>query len=354
MYIQLFVAIPDYPEGAGPSPETVAKIGETAGPSGTSVDLTGNVQAASELEKAIRERGWRKDVVVLGPIKRPKFDIADLIVNCICDPAFHQRSLETLATVISQFKIPVLNHPWAVMGTSRASSSYVLGHQAGVNMPLTSRYDVESGTLAEHLERVGHTLPVLGRPVGAHGGRDLLRIDSADKIPPPLDGLPSFLVTDFVDYVSADGLYRKYRMIYVNDRLFRRHLVISDSWKVAGESREVMAARPELIEEEKTFVAGQDSDFEGRIIHQFRALHLDFGVVDFNMAEDGGITIFEINPCFQLTASIPSEKWERWGHLEDTNEIIVDALLDAMEERARGAARRSQPASGAAAGRGTR
>ncbi len=57
------------------------------------------------------------------------------------------------------------------------------------------------------------------------------------------------------------------------------------------------------------------------------------------MAEDGGITIFEINPCFQLTVSIPQEKWERWGHLEDTNEIIVDALLDAMEERARGAGR---------------
>ncbi len=127
-------------------------------------------------------------------------------------------------------------------------------------------------------------------------------------------------------------------MIYVNDRLFRRHLVISDTWKVAGESREVMAARPELIEEEKTFVAGQGGGFEDRIIHQFRALGLDFGVVDFNMAADGGITIFEINPCFQLTASIPQEKWEKWGHVEDTNQIIVDALLDAMEERARGPA----------------
>jgi hypothetical protein len=46
-------------------------------------------------------------------------------------------------------------------------------------------------------------------------------------------------------------------VVYVNDRLFRHHLVISDSWKIAGESRLVMGARPELVDEEKAFIAGQ-------------------------------------------------------------------------------------------------
>jgi hypothetical protein len=106
-----------------------------------------------------------------------------------------------------------------------------------------------------------------------------------------------------------------------------------------------MGARVELMDQEKSFIRGQGGGFEDRLIHQFRALGLDFGVVDFNIAGDGGITIFEINPCFQITASIPTEKREEWGdvdmreiwgYLEETNETIVEAVLDAMEERVRG------------------
>ena len=337
MYIQLVVAVPVYPPDAEPKKRILVPGGsEVELPKGA-LDFTGSVQAAGEIQRGIRERGWRHNVVILGAGRRPrKFGTPDLVVNCICDPTLHERSLDTVAQIVSQHRFPVFNHPWAVMKTSRTASSYVLGRQTGVNMPLTSQYDAESGPLAEHLERLGHTLPVLGRPLGAHGGHDLLRIDSADTIPPPLDGLRRFFVTDFVDYVSADGLYRKYRVIYVSDRLFRRHLVISDSWKVAGESRAVMYERPGLIDEEKAFVAGRDGGFEGPIVHQFRALGLDFGVVDFNIAGDGGITIFEINPCFQITASIPPEHREKFGYLEETNETIVEAVLDAMEERVRG------------------
>ena len=342
MYIQLVVAVPVYPPDAEPKKRILVPGGsEVELPKGA-LDFTGNVQAAGEIQDAIRKRGWRHSVIILGTKRPPrKLGKPDLVVNCICDPTLHQRSLDTVAEIVSQHKFPVFNHPWAVLKTSRTASSYVLGRQGGVNMPLTSQYDAESGPLAEHLGRLGHTLPVLGRPLGAHGGHDLIRIDSADTIPPPLDGLRSFFVTDFVDYASADGLYRKYRVIYVGDRLFRRHLVISDSWKVAGESREVMYERPGLIDEEKAFIAGRDGGFEDRIIHQFRALGLDFGVVDFNIAGDGGITIFEINPCFQITASIPPEHREIFGYLEETNETIVDGVLDAMEERVQGAGRRS-------------
>jgi hypothetical protein len=70
------------------------------------------------------------------------------------------------------------------------------------------------------------------------------------------------------------------------------------------------------------------------LIHQFRAPGLDFGVCDFTIGDDGTMTIFEINPCFQLTASIPEEKREKWGCLEDNNDEIVETILDTMEERA--------------------
>lgn len=329
MYIHLMVAIPDKPKNGGSD----GPDDESRELSPTQVDLSGNVQAASQLERAIRKRGWRYDVVVLGPVKRPQFGIPDLVVNCMCDPSFHRRSLEIVAEVVSRFRVPVLNHPWAVMGAGRVRGSYTLGYQVGVNMPLTTHFVSGDGSFAAHLERHGHTLPVLGRPVGAHGGKGLVQIERADAIPGELAGLDHFLVTDFVDYASADDLYRKYRVIYVNDRLFRRHVVISDSWKVAGESRWVMYDRADLIDEEKVFIAGGGDAFEERLIHQFRALHLDFGVCDFAMSEDGTVTIFEINPCFQLTASIPDDKREKWGYLEENNDRIVEAMVDAMADR---------------------
>ncbi len=325
MYVHLMVAIPDNPDAEKPKKDPHTKRAK--------VDLSGNVQAASQLEGGMRKRGWRYDVVVLGPVQRPKVDVPDLVVNCICDPTFHQVSLELVAELVTRFKFPVLNPPWAVIGASRVLGSRRLSHQLGVTMPRTTEYDTASGTLAEHLKRHGQTVPVLGRPLGAHGGKGLVRIDKAKDIPDELADLKTFLITDFADYVSADGLYRKYRVVYVNDRIFRRHVVISDSWKIAGESRLVMDVRPELVEEEKAFIAAKGGDFEDRLIHQFRALGLDFGVCDFNIGDDGTVTIFEINPCFQLTASIPEGKQEKWGYLEDNNDEIVEAILDTMAER---------------------
>jgi len=298
------------------------------------VDLRGNVQAASQLQRAIAGRGWTSELFVLGLVKQPKKRKPDLLVNCICDPTFHGRSLIHAQQLVARYGMAVLNHPWAVGRASRDGASHTLGCQADVTMPLTTNFDPRSASFAEHLERHRHTLPVIVRPAGAHGGKGLEKVDSAGALPEALAGLPDVLVTDFADYVSGDGLYRKSRMIYINDRLYRRHVIANDHWNIAGESRYVMAAQPELIEKEKEFIAGTGGAFEDILRHQFRALHLDFGVVDFNLSDDEShITIFEINPCFQLTASIPPEYREMWGYLEQNNARIVDGFMDAMEDR---------------------
>ena len=162
----------------------------------------------------------------------------------------------------------------------------------------------------------------------------MIRVDSATDLPRDLAALPTLVVTDFADYASADGLYRKYRVISIDGQTVRRHLIVADHWKIGGLSRTFMVGKTALIAEEMAFLRGIDDIVEERLAAQFHTLGLDFGVADFAVDEAGRVTLFEINPCFQITGSIPVDKMERWGYLEDTNELIVEALADAVAARA--------------------
>ena len=323
MDILFVVAVPDLP------PE----IGGEAG-KGKAVPFIGIAPIAEAMAGGIKERGWRLNTVMMGPGQGARTEKPDLVVNCICDPTFHVRTLEALAETVEGSNTPVLNHPRIVLRTGRVDTASALTGQDGVRIPLTTEYDREAGELGDHLERLGHTLPVIVRPIGAHGGKALFKIEGRQGIPASLAPLRRFVVTDFVDYASPDGLFRKYRVVYVNGRLIRRHFITSDEWKIVIESRRYMGEHLRHIAEEKAFIGGQGGGFEDTLMGLFRALSLDFGAVDFAIDEDGTIIAFEINPCFQVTGSIPPEHWERWGFLEDTNQAVVGALLEAAAERA--------------------
>lgn len=298
------------------------------------VALPGNMPLLDALAAPLAERGWTYQAALFGQQALPQGRF-DVVFNCICEPTLHQQSLRELLGFVLKTGIPVLNHPWAIAATGRAMVSYLLAHQAGVTVPHTTRWRPGTASLAEHVATHAHHTPVLLRPVGRHGGHALRRIENVSQSG-SLESDTDYFVTDFIDYASDDGLYRKYREIYVGDRLFRRHLVITDDWAAHGRSRECMLARAELRAEEQAFINGASAPFEDALRHQFRALRLDFGAVDFTR-DAGGITIFEINACFQLSGSIPPAYQQQFGYLEQTNPAVCAALLD---HAARQAARR--------------
>ena len=82
--------------------------------------------------------------------------------------------------------------------------------------------------------------PILVRVVGSHGGEDRLKIDTPElmdeiaQLPHP--GRALFL-TEFHDFVSPDGYYRKYRIVVVGDGIFVRHCVIGAHWSLHGRLR---------------------------------------------------------------------------------------------------------------------
>ena len=140
--------------------------------------------------------------------------------------------------------------------------------------------------------------PLIGRPVNSHAGHGLERLDEVDTIAPYLTTRPEaeFYISRFIDYRSLDGLYRKYRIVYVDRRPFACHMALTDQWRIwylnAGmrESVEKRAA-------EAAFMADFDTEFARRHDTVLRTLAerigLDYFAIDCAEMPNGDLLLFE-------------------------------------------------------------
>jgi hypothetical protein len=262
----------------------------------------------------------------------------EVLVNAICEPGLQRDALAQLTSWELATQLPVVNPTWAVNATTRPLAARRLAHQAGVRAPHCSLYAGGAVTLAEHVAARGHRYPVLLRPPGKHGSVGLVRADDANELAAHAAALPACTVTDFVDFRSADGLWRKFRMVYAGDRLFRRHVLTDRAWNITRAAREFMRERPELVAEEQEWIRRpvtlDDGSIEARVMHQFRALQLDFGVIDFALPPDGDLVVFEINACVQLTNRVDAQAAGDRRYFEANNDEILDALRQEICARA--------------------
>jgi hypothetical protein len=173
---------------------------------------------------------------------------------------------------------------------------------------------------------------------GRLGSDGLVRIEDPRALAGRKPAPPPCTVTDFVDFRSDDGLWRKYRMVYAGDRLFRRHVLADREWNLTRAARDFMRDHPSLVAEERAWIdrpATPESDaIEARVRHQFRALQLDFGVIDFALPPGGDVVVFEINACVQLTSPDDEPATAGQRYFQASNERILEALLQAICERA--------------------
>jgi hypothetical protein len=144
----------------------------------------------------------------------------------------------------------------------------------------------------------GLAFPVIVRPRGSHAGVGLARIDDALAMQRYLDESEAraFFVSPFVDYSSADGLFRKYRVVFVDGKPYACHMAIADRWDIwylnAGMSGD---ASKRL--EEATFMSTFDIAFGRRhrtaLAAMATRLGLDYFLVDCAETRDGALLIFE-------------------------------------------------------------
>ena len=288
-------------------------------------DCLGNV----ELSTLVDPGRFELLPFLCGPVKGEPIRVqCDVILNVICDPDTNAESLAIARRIVEQLKVGVVNHPDRVLASARDTVADNLADLDGAIVPRTVRLQPRSvADVAKQVAEAGIDTPFLFRAAGAHGGKGLVlvrsRRDAKDLEQFPFDGR-DFYATEFVDYRSPDGLYRKYRTLMIGGYSHAKHMIAADSWNIHARERAEMAKRPELVaEEEKLLLDGLPDELRLTFNAVHDRLGLDYFGIDYGLDADGRPILFEVNACVRaLAAGATTSAVE--AHEESTRRIRED------------------------------
>ena len=220
------------------------------------------------------------------PARMPEHDAAFFAVS-ESDPA----TLARLAPLFRLWPRPVLNDPARCLCLTRDGVADGLRATPGVQTPRIAR-----ATRADLAAGIAY--PAVIRPVGSHAGQDLEFLDGPAALAGYLAecAADAFFVAEFIDYRAPDGLFHKYRVVFIDHAPFVCHMAASEHWMVhylnAGMS---VSAHKRGLEAEA--FASFDTGFATRHRAALAAVDawvgLDYHQIDCAEAPDGRLLLFE-------------------------------------------------------------
>jgi glutathione synthase/RimK-type ligase-like ATP-grasp enzyme len=226
-----------------------------------------------------------------------------LLFNEISDPDSHYLTLKHCEELCSKIPLPVINHPTKILETTRDNIPVLLQNIPGLKVPHTVRITpLSPEDIYTEIDRAGLAFPVIVRTAGSHGGISNILItgrEDFDKLHVYAFDGSAFYLTEYVEYASEDGLYRKYRIVVVDGvPLFRHHLV-NNEWMIHASSRQFMEENEHLMEESRALREAFDEQtlpmIKSAIDEITRRLGLEYYGIDCNIDDQGNILIFEVN-----------------------------------------------------------
>jgi hypothetical protein len=223
------------------------------------------------------------------PERLPPFDLAIVAVG---ESDANRPVLAEIARLVASWTAPVLNDPARIASLSREAVAARLRDVPGLLAPGTRR--VARAALAA--QPVSFRLIV--RPVDSHAGRGLARIDDRAGLEAYLAarGEDSFFTAPFVDYRSADGLFRKYRIVFIEGAPYACHMAIRDQWMIYYLNAGMHESAGKRAEEAR-FMADFDHDFARRhgaaLAAVAERIALDYFAIDCGELPDGRLVLFE-------------------------------------------------------------
>ncbi len=234
------------------------------------------------------------------------------MLNAIGDPDVAGPVAPAAQRFLQASPAPLINAPEKVARTRRHQMARLLEGIEGLVVPSVARLPPAPQRAADWLRvllAAGMTLPALVRPAGSHGGRGLdLARDEPGLVSAATQIGGEAYVTAFHDFASADGLYRKYRMIFVDREPMPYHLAISPGWLVHHETsgmeddRARQAEELGFLEDPKAALGARAMAAIGEI---GRRLDLDYCGVDFALLPDGRVLLFEANATMLVHPEAP-------------------------------------------------
>lgn len=251
-----------------------------------------------------------------------------IIFNAIGDADRCGEALACAEAILARSKAPVINPPAAVRATGRAANARRLANIPGLVAPR-----VESLSRPVLLEARDLRFPLLLRVPGFHTGRHFVKVERRDALTAALADLPgdTILAIEYLDARGADGFARKYRVMMIDGVLYPLHLAVSAEWKVHYFTAD-MAASAAYRTEERRFLEDMPAALGDRALETLgrvaQVLGLDYAGIDFALAPDGSVLLFEANAAMVVNPPDPDPIW-------DYRRPAIDRVLDAARQMVR-------------------
>jgi hypothetical protein len=228
----------------------------------------------------------------------------DLAIVAACESDENRPVLDAIARLAPNWPRPLLNDPARVALLAREKLHRVLKPVPGVVMPMTVRIDrttlgeIAGGKAALQTHLADGAFPLIVRPLGSHAGKGLKKIDDAAALVAYLAERKEsgFYVSRFVDYRSPDGLFRKYRIVFIAGKPYACHMAIADQWMIYYLNAGMSDNTAKKIEEER-FMTGFATEFarrhRGALAGIADRVGLDYFGIDCAQTAEGKLLVFE-------------------------------------------------------------
>jgi hypothetical protein len=276
------------------------------------------------------------------PDPLPDHDIAIVIVG---ESDRVRPILAQIEDLIPTWPCPVINRPSGILLLSREAMFPAVSAIPGVLIPPTIRIG------RDDFEKLGRSLlppchfidhagfPLIARLIGSHAGRGLVKLDQPRDIGDYLTVHPDpeFFLSPFVDYRSPDGLFRKYRIIWVDGRPYPVHMALANEWKVWYLNAGMADSAAKRAEEER-FMSDFEAGFALRHAQALSAMVERFGLeymgIDCAETADGKLLVFEGDIALVAHDMDPPDLYPYKGpHMRNLFDAFFDMLKRHAKER---------------------
>jgi hypothetical protein len=231
----------------------------------------------------------------------PPHDVAMVIAS---DSDDCRAALDKIAHAAPTWPRPLLNLPKFIGRLDRDKLHGLLGGIEGIEIPQTvcvtreQLSKLSQSSLALSGVASGFAFPIIVRPRGAHAGKGLAKLDDANAIQNYLGEHEEdlFFASRFVDYRSDDGLFRKYRIVFIDGQPYACHLAIADRWDIWYMNAQMAASASKRREEEafmQTFDVGFAQRHRAALSDLAKRIGLDYFTIDCGETKEGSLLIFE-------------------------------------------------------------
>lgn len=238
--------------------------------------------------------------------------------------------LANLARLSKGYEGRIVNPPHRVLRSTRDRVARACAALPHVVAPRTVRIDAARPHAARKLV-ADFPFPAILRLAGTHTGKVLGLVDDADRALSLLIEGKQHILTEFRDFRSGDGLYRKYRFVFIGGEIVMRHLLVSDSWNVhAADRRRFMRERPQLVGEERDAIEYGMNAFPHPVRAGLAAIRAAIGLdmfgVDCALSADG-VVLFEANATMNFFPLADDPQFAYLGKALARAQAAFDALL---------------------------